>query len=136
LLAAHQHAPWMYWVGVVTAGMTAFYAFRAMFLTFFGAYRGHEHPHESPPVVLIPLVILALLSLAGGYIFRVPQFLSAIFPTIEATEDLSLMLISVAAGVAGIAVAWLLYVARPGMADSLAAAFRPAYQLIYNKWFV
>ena len=46
------------------------------------------------------------------------------------------MLISVAAGVAGIAVAWLMYIARPGMADSLAAAFRLPYQLIYNKWFV
>ena len=40
LLAAHQHAPWMYWVGAITAGMTAFYVFRAMFMTFFGEYRG------------------------------------------------------------------------------------------------
>ena len=40
---------WIYWVGVVTAGMTAFYVFRAMFLTFFGDYRGQAHPHESPP---------------------------------------------------------------------------------------
>ena len=141
LLAAHQHAPWMYWLGVVTAGMTAFYVFRAMFMTFFGEYRGHEHPHESPPSMLIPLVILAVLSLGGGYLFKIPEFLSALFqPSInkamEVPEDLSLMLISVAAGVAGIAVAWLMYIARPGMADSLAAAFRLPYQLIYNKWFV
>ena len=51
LVAAHGYAPWMYWLGVVTAGMTAFYVFRAMFMTFFGNYRGHEHPHESPPVM-------------------------------------------------------------------------------------
>ena len=38
--AYHQHAPWMFWIGVITAGMTAFYVFRAMFLTFFGKYRG------------------------------------------------------------------------------------------------
>ncbi len=50
LVAAYHHAPWMYWVGVITAGMTAFYVFRAMFMTFFGEYRGHAHPHESPPV--------------------------------------------------------------------------------------
>ena len=48
LLAAYHHAPWMYWVGVLTAGMTAFYVFRALFLAFFGEYRGHHHPHESP----------------------------------------------------------------------------------------
>ena len=141
LVAAHQHAPWMYWLGVLTAGMTAFYVFRAMFLTFFGEYRGHEHPHESPPVMLVPLIVLAALSLAGGYIFKVPEFLGAIFPSMgtfrnEAPEDVSLMLISVGAGVAGIALAWLMYLARPGMADSVAAAFRAPYQLIYNKWFV
>jgi NADH-quinone oxidoreductase subunit L len=136
LLAAHQHAPWMYWLGVVTAGMTAFYVFRAMFMTFFGEYRGHEHPHESPPSMLIPLVILAVLSLGGGYLFKIPDFLSSLFPAMEVSEDLSLMLISVSAGVAGIAVAWLMYIARPGMADSLAAAFRLPYRLIYNKWFV
>jgi NADH-quinone oxidoreductase subunit L len=136
LLAAHQHAPWMYWLGVVTAGMTAFYVFRAMFMTFFGEYRGLGHPHESPPSMLIPLVILAVLSLAGGYLFKIPEFLSAFFPAVEAPEDLSLVLISVAAGVAGIAVAWLMYIVRPGMAGSLAAAFKLPYQLVYNKWFV
>ena len=68
LVAAYHHAPWMYWVGVITAGMTAFYVFRAMFLTFFGEYRGHEHPHESPPVMTLPLAVLALLSLGGGFL--------------------------------------------------------------------
>src|SRR6202049_2289669 len=59
LLAAYHHAPWMYWLGTVTAGITAFYVSRAMFLAFFGDYRGHEHhPHESPPVMMIPLTIL------------------------------------------------------------------------------
>ena len=47
--AAHHHAPWMYWVGVVTAGMTAFYVFRAMFLTFFGEYRGHASSRTNRP---------------------------------------------------------------------------------------
>ena len=48
LLAVHAKHPWMFWVGVVTAGMTAFYVFRAIFLCFFGSYRGTAHPHESP----------------------------------------------------------------------------------------
>jgi NADH:ubiquinone oxidoreductase subunit 5 (subunit L)/multisubunit Na+/H+ antiporter MnhA subunit len=80
LLAAHHHTPWIYWVGVVTAGMTAFYVFRAMFLTFFGEYRGHHHPHESPMVMLFPLMVLAVLSLAGGYLFPIPKILEHIFP--------------------------------------------------------
>src|SRR5436190_23296886 len=85
LEAAYEYAPWMYWVGVFTAGMTAFYVFRAFFLTFFGEPRwkaaahnphdpdthaqaahthddhGHGEPHESPPSMWIPLVVLAVL---------------------------------------------------------------------------
>ncbi|PYX54912.1 MAG: NADH-quinone oxidoreductase subunit L [Acidobacteria bacterium] len=83
-------ASWIYWVvGIVTAFLTSFYIFRLWFLTFFGEYRGHAdgaagehgHPahgadrrhghagiHESPPVMLAPLVILAILSVVGGYV--------------------------------------------------------------------
>jgi NADH-quinone oxidoreductase subunit L len=136
LLAAHQHAPWIYWVGTVTAGMTAFYVFRAMFLAFFGKYRGHEHPHESPAVMLVPLAVLALLSLAGGFLFRVPDFLAPVFPRVEIPEDASLMAISTAAGLLGIFLAWLMYVARPGMADALAGRIKGLYWLVYNKYFV
>jgi NADH-quinone oxidoreductase subunit L len=135
LLAAYHHAPWMYWLGTLTAGITAFYVFRAMFLAFFGDYRGHEHhPHESPAVMLAPLVVLAALSLAGGYIFKVPQFLSTVFPPMEEGEDMTLVAISVAAGVLGIFLAWLMYVAQPRLADSL--SIKGLYKLVYNKYFV
>ncbi|MGA2771377.1 MAG: NADH-quinone oxidoreductase subunit L [Bryobacteraceae bacterium] len=132
LLAAHHYAPWMYWLGTITAGMTAFYVFRAMFLAFFGEYRGHEHPHESPPVMLVPLAVLALLSIGGGFALNVPEFLG----TAGGEEDRALMAISTAAGVMGIALAWLMYVAKPGMADSFAASMRGLYTLVYNKYFV
>ena len=98
LTAAYQNAPWIYWVGVITAGMTAFYVSRAMFLTFFGKYRGDGHPHESPPVMLAPLAILALLSLGGGSLFPCRSSCAA-FPSGEAVENPALMAISVAAGV-------------------------------------
>jgi NADH-quinone oxidoreductase subunit L len=136
LVAAYQHAPWMYWLGTLTAGMTAFYVFRAIFLAFFGEYRGDKHAHESPPVMLIPLAVLALLSLAGGFLFKVPQFLAPLFPALEAPENPALVAISVAAGLVGIALAWLMYVARPGMADSFAASMNGLYTLVYNKYFV
>ena len=135
LLAAHHHAPWMYWVGVLTAGMTAFYVFRAVFLAFFGSYRGHHHPHESPWVMTLPLAALALLSLGGGY-FNVPRWLEPLFPVAEEGHDALLVYISVAAGLAGIGLAWLMYVARPGMADRLTERLGWIYSLVYNKYFV
>jgi NADH-quinone oxidoreductase subunit L len=137
LVAAHEHAPWIYWVGVITAGMTAFYVFRAMFLTFFGEPRGHAHPHESPAVMLAPLAVLALLSLGGGYFFNVPEFLREFFAAKpEGPEDMTLVGISVAAGVIGIALAYVMYVAKPGMADSIASSVSGLYKLVYNKYFV
>ena len=135
LVAAYAHAPWMFWVGVITAGMTAFYVFRALFMTFFGTYRGHHHPHESPLVMTGPLMILALLSLGGGFI-NIPKWLEPIFPLAEGPENFTLMAISVAAGLIGIALAYVLYVLKPGMADSIASAFGGLYKLVYNKYFV
>jgi NADH-quinone oxidoreductase subunit L len=123
-------------VGTITAGMTAFYVFRAMFLTFFGEYRGHGHPHESSPVMLIPLAILALLSIGGGFLFRIPEFLGSVFPPRKVPEDAILMAISTLAGLTGIAVAWLMYIAKPGMADSFAGSMKGLYTLVYNKYFV
>jgi NADH-quinone oxidoreductase subunit L len=135
LVAAYQHAPWMYWVGVITAGMTAFYVFRAMFLTFFGEYRGHEHPHESPAVMTIPLAVLAVLSVVGGFI-KIPVWLEKVFPTAEAPENFSLVAISVAAGLIGIGIAAFMYIAKPGIADSISSSFGGLYRLVYNKYFV
>jgi NADH-quinone oxidoreductase subunit L len=136
LLAAYHRAPWMYWIGTITAGMTAFYVFRAMFLTFFGEYRGHEHPHESPPAMTVPLAALALLSLVGGFI-RIPAWLESFFPAAaEAPEEFSLVAISVAAGVIGIFAAYVMYVAKPALADSVASRAGAFYRLVYNKYFV
>lgn len=135
LLAALHHAPWMYWVGVITAAMTAFYVFRALFLTFFGRYRGSAHPHESPAVMLAPLAVLAGLSLAGGY-FPVTHWLDPVFHTEEGSHAAWAVWTSVAAGLSGIALAYLFYVARPGLADALASSLRGLYTLIYNKYFV
>ena len=136
LLAAYGHSPAIYWIGVVTAGMTAFYVSRAMFMTFFGSYRGKAHAHESPAVMWVPLAVLAALSLAGGWLFPIPAFLKAMFPAVEEAENPMLMYISVFAGLAGIALAYLMYVLKPGTADSLAQTFKAPYQLIYHKYFV
>ena len=71
LTAAYAYGPGFYWVGVITAFLTAFYMTRLVVVAFFGPPRTHaaEHPHESPRVMTIPLVILAVLSLVGGWSF-------------------------------------------------------------------
>ena len=135
LLAAYAHHPWMYWVGVVTAGMTAFYVFRSMFMCFFGSYRGDAHAHESPLVMTAPLMVLAVLSLAGGYI-PIPEYLEPVVGALHEGHDQTLVAISVGAGIAGILLAWLFYVAMPQIPDAITRTFNSLYKLIYNKYFV
>jgi NADH-quinone oxidoreductase subunit L len=139
--AAYAYAPWMYWVGVVTAGMTAFYVWRAFWMTFWGDYRGHGHPHESNWIMLGPLVVLAILSIAGGFLFNVPQILSGMFPIKEAAEtggmsEVVLTGISVAFGLAGIGLSYLMYVVNPAIPEKISSALGGIYTLVYNKYFV
>ena len=135
LMAAHHHAPWMYWVGVITSGMTAFYVFRAMFMTFFGKYRGEAHPHESPPSMLAPLVVLAGLSLAGGF-FPIPGWLDPLFHAEEGHHEVWLVVVASLSGVVGIGLAWLFYVARPSLPGVVAGSAGALYRLVLNKYYV
>ncbi len=134
LSAAYEHAPWMFWVGALTAGLTAFYVFRAYFLAFFGTYRGHHHAHESPLVMTGPLVILAVLSFAGGFI-NIPGWLSPGFPLSE-HENTTAMVISATCGIIGIALAFFVYVLRPAFGEHLKIAAGPLYTLLANKYYV
>ena len=136
LVAAYHHAPWMFWVGAVTAGMTAFYVFRALFMTFFGEYRGHGHPHESPVSMWGPLAALAVLSTVGGFLFNVPKILEPMFPLAEEPDNPMLLIVSIGAGVIGIAVAWYMYVANTEVPNRIAESTRGLYTLLYNKYFV
>jgi len=150
LASAYDYAPWMYWVGVFTAGMTAFYVFRAFFLAFFGEPRwqaaapdahghddhGHGAPHESPPSMWIPLAVLAVLSLVGGYI-NIPKWLEPMFKLPEeAPGNPWTALVSVAAGLIGIALAAWFYLISPAIPEGLARSFSTPYRWIYNKYFV
>ena len=157
LASAYEYAPWMYWVGVFTAGMTAFYVFRAFFLAFFGEPRweaaaqaahgpdahghddpghGHGAPHESPPSMWIPLAVLAVLSLIGGYI-NVPKWLEPMFKVAEEAPGIPwTALVSVAAGLIGIALAAWFYLIAPAIPEELARSFSTPYRWIYNKYFV
>ncbi|HYZ84299.1 MAG TPA: NADH-quinone oxidoreductase subunit L [Bryobacteraceae bacterium] len=135
LLAAHERSPILFWIGTFTAGLTAFYVFRSIFLTFFGEYRGTGHPHESPPSMTMPLIVLAILSLVGGFL-PVPHWLEPVFPPVHEGEHGTLGLIVSAAGLIGIALAYVMYVVAPRIPESIARTFSGVYRLLYNKYYV
>jgi NADH-quinone oxidoreductase subunit L len=161
---------WVYWfVGLVTAFITSFYMFRMWFLTFFGEYKGdadshdshgldsHGHDshghggvHESPMVMLVPLMILAVLSIVGGWVgiggrfehFLAPVFQSSVEGAHEAAEasggsmEEILMLVSVAVALSGLGLAWLLYIKKPQLPKQIAEGMGSIYRAVFNKYYV
>ncbi|WP_035350188.1 NADH-quinone oxidoreductase subunit L [Edaphobacter aggregans] len=151
-------------VGVTTAGMTSFYMFRLWFKTFFGEQRFEEHPaphaheehahgvHESPLVMTIPLMILAVLSVVGGWVGvasamgghdEIKGFLDPIFsngaPAAETASrglELGLMAISVLAAAMGFSIAYILYYKKPGTATTYAQRFPALYRIVLNKFYI
>jgi NADH-quinone oxidoreductase subunit L len=146
--------PILWLVGVVTAGLTAFYMFRLWYLTFFGASRTADaHPHESPWVMLAPLVLLGALALGGGWI-GIPHALgggnqfshfldpvlanaqAAVRPEGSESQERIFSLISVAMAAIGWFFAYLLYCRKPGLADRIAERLGGAYRLLEHKYWI
>jgi NADH-quinone oxidoreductase subunit L len=143
-------------IGLVTAGLTAFYTFRAYFLTFWGEVRipseaGH-HAHESPAVMTIPLQILAVGAVALGIVIEPfthwfsgileHHWLSHAFsnwrPLVPEHHGfhIALMVGSSLVAIGGVCVAWWMYVREPGVAGRLAQNIQGLYQLSLNKFHV
>jgi NADH-quinone oxidoreductase subunit L len=129
-------------LGLLTAGLTAFYSFRLIFVVFWGNSRvdsQHTGPiHEPSPAMTIPLIILAVLSIAAGYV-GIPGFLDPVFGEGEehhGAAALGIMAAATVMGLAGIGVAYLIYVQSPWLADRMAHRWRQVYQLSLNKWYV
>jgi NADH-quinone oxidoreductase subunit L len=170
---------WIYWlIGVITAFLTSFYMFRLWFLTFFGDYRGgspehdvthpdahamhdkadhqghgHDEPHESPWVMLGPLVILAILSIVGGWVGiggRFEHFLEPVFQNglagglahetageaVGAGTETVLMLISVGAAVLGFFLAYLLYHTRRDLPAKITRSLGGLYTTVAHKYYI
>jgi NADH-quinone oxidoreductase subunit L len=146
--------PILWFVGLVTAGLTAFYMFRLWYLTFFGESRtAAAHPHESPWSMLAPLVLLAALALGGGWI-GIPQALgggnqfshfldpvlrnaqAAVRPEGSETQERIFSGISVAMAAIGWFFAYLLYCRKPGLADRIAERAGGAYRLLEHKYWI
>jgi NADH-quinone oxidoreductase subunit L len=165
-------------VGVLTAGLTSFYMFRLWFKTFFGVPRFEEHTahechapihasktstlveeaapdhapgvHESPLLMTVPLMVLAVLAVIGGWV-GIPlalgghnefeHFLSTVFgvasgPEGSAALEISLAATSVAVVLIGFYAAWIFYCKHPGSASALAKRFKPLYTLLDHKYWV
>ena len=147
LLAAFVHGPGgkaLWFVGLVTALLTSFYMFRLWYLAFMGESRSHDvHPHESPWSMLGPLVILALLSVGGGWI-GIGRFAAYLAPSVGAssTEEVSfglevgLMVLAVAVAFIGWFIADRFYRKRPERPAELAASMPAGYGLLTNKYYV
>ena len=144
LAAAFHHGYWWLWLlGLVTAGLTAFYMSRAVFLTFFGESRvPHDvahHVHESPASMTAPLVVLAVLAAVAGLATGgFTRFLEPVFEGMpqEAAPDYLVMGLSVMAAAAGIAVAWLTYVRQAISAEAVAARMGRLYGWMQNGYNV
>jgi NADH-quinone oxidoreductase subunit L len=142
--AALHHSTSLGIIGLVTALMTAFYTFRAIFLTFHGEPRLPEgaHPHEQPPVMTGPLCILAVGAILAGYWNIAGDFGHYLDPSLtvlhgaEHGHDYGVMAISGSLAILGIAAAWLMYNRKPAIADGIERTFPTLHRVLHNKWYV
>jgi NADH-quinone oxidoreductase subunit L len=152
----------LWFVGLATAGLTAFYMWRLMNLTFYGKSRvapeTARHIHESPASMTVPLTLLAAGSVLAGWLgtpklwnlgehFRAfEHWLEPVFPAaaVEAVKEgehsssteWALMALSVAVAIIGISIARYFYHRKPEIPDSLERSFQPLHTVLYNKWYV
>jgi NADH-quinone oxidoreductase subunit L len=145
---------YVFWgIATVAAFITAFYMFRAVFMTFHGGERfdhHHVHPHESPSLMTVPLMTLAGLSVVGGLIGfpiikganKFKEFLApAITPMVHEVHapawfEITMMIFSMAVAVAGIALAYKMYMKQPELPEKVVEKIPVVYDLVYNKYYM
>jgi len=144
----------VFWTLVFAAFMTSFYSWRLVFMTFFQTERGdhhtHEHAHESPMVMLVPLFVLAAGATLAGVLFA-PYFIGhdykefwheAIFEgehnhIMHALHEVPhwVGFAPFVAMLSGLGLAYVYYIAAPGLPAATASAFKPLYLFLLNKWY-
>lgn len=153
--------PWLTWLATLTAGLTAFYMFRALFLTFHGSSRlesdVEDHVHESGRKMTVPLVVLAFFAIVAGYVswpralgghewFR--HYLEPVFGSSESllreaaarqtheVNGLAVIGASVVVALSGILLAYFFYLKSPQWPARLAERFSGSYRVLVNKYYV
>ncbi|KAF4515879.1 hypothetical protein B566_EDAN000114 [Ephemera danica] len=132
-------------LGLLTALMTAFYSFRLVFVTFWGPShvdkKHAKHIHEPSQAMTFPLIVLAVLSIAAGYV-GIPEFLEPVFAhgepaaTHHGDAGLVIMIIATLMGLTGIAGAYYVYVLNPQLPDQFANRWKTLYEGSLHKWYV
>ncbi|MDA8574287.1 NADH-quinone oxidoreductase subunit L [Alphaproteobacteria bacterium] len=143
-----------FWMGIAAALMTAFYSWRLLIVTFHGSPRASaevmSHVHESPLVMTIPLLVLAVGAVFAGWLGYntfvgdgMDAFWGSAILVLEGNNTVKaahhvptwVKLLPIFVGIAGIALAYWIYMLRPGTADKIVSAFRPVYSFFFNKWY-
>ena len=154
LITSLANQPVLFWLAIITVFLTAFYMFRAIFMTFHGEYRGgasdehgdHSHPHESPRVMVGPLVFLAILAVVVGW-WNVTGGFTEFMGEHPHTEALGfftglfgvlthpLPLIALCVGLFGIFMAYAIYRKQWISSEKISKAFRPVHVLLERKYY-
>ncbi|MGI2335503.1 MAG: NADH-quinone oxidoreductase subunit L [Dehalogenimonas sp.] len=144
IVAGSAAQPVLFTLALVTVFLTAFYMFRLMFMSFHGQYRGKGHPHESPLVMAVPLMILAVpaafsgfLNLTGGFgaLFGHGETISIIQGLFGAFTHVETWLSLALAG-SGIFLAYAIYIRQWVSADSFTRPLRTLYEVVKRKYFM
>jgi NADH-quinone oxidoreductase subunit L len=155
--ASHStHGMLAFYAGVAAAFLTAFYSWRLLFLTFHGKPRADhhtmEHVHESPPIMLLPLLVLVAGALGAGafgyYVLGMVHGDHAFWAgsllvlpennTLEAAHHVPkwVPVLPLVVALSGIALAWLCYIVCPSIPKAVARIFGAPYRFLLNKWYV
>jgi NADH-quinone oxidoreductase subunit L len=136
LTAALHHNKILFAIEYAVAGLTAFYMFRLYFSVFHGHDRHYHHtPHESPATMTVPLIILAFGSVFAGFL-PFSRLVTSDGAPFESHIDWSVAIPSVAIGLLGIGIAWVMYRKETTLPDRMASLFKHSYRWAYNKFYI
>jgi NADH-quinone oxidoreductase subunit L len=135
--ALGNHYYVLFGLALAVAGLTAFYMFRIYFVTFWGKHRSHEagHAHEAPVIMWLPLVILAALSIASGFV-PMAQYVSTGQELEHHGVNLAIAIPASLVALLGLGLAWYFYVGQTDRAARAAQALGFVYRIIKNKFYI
>ncbi|KAA5549293.1 NADH-quinone oxidoreductase subunit L [Adhaeribacter rhizoryzae] len=148
-MAGERGNTWLYLAGLLGAFITAIYTFRMVFITFYGAPKSHV-THPPGPIITVPLIILAVLSLLGGFI-ELPHnfghvvlfsdFLTPLLPAIHANDALGtsewiFQLVAAIISLSGVYLAYVFYLQKPALQANMeqSSLFRAVHRFWYSGW--